>query len=196
MEGANELRALGGDVEGALEDVNVPSYCIDAGGVIRWTNGAARRLVGDVRGRRFTSVVAPEDVRRSREVFAQKIAGTATVTDVEGVLLDEDGNRVAVEISSVPLRSGGHVVGVFGQVRHNAPAPPAVHPRLTPRQSEILHLLSHGHSTQQIADELHLSLLTVRNHVRGVLRALGAHSRLEAVALVRLESLAAVSAPE
>ena len=103
---ANELRALGGDVESALEDVSVPSYCIDAGGVIRWENRAARELVGDVRGRQFTSVVAPEDIRRSREIFARKIAGTATVTDEEVVLVDDEGNRLAVEITSVPLRSG------------------------------------------------------------------------------------------
>ena len=70
-----------------------------------------------------------------------------------------------------------------------------MHPHLTPRQSEILHLLSHGRSTQQIAAELHLSLLTVRNHVRGVLRALGAHSRLEAVALARYDYLVASTAP-
>ena len=192
---ANELRALGGDVESALEDVSVPSYCIDAGGVIRWENRAARELVGDVRGRQFTSVVAPEDIRRSREIFARKIAGTATVTDEEVVLVDDEGNRVAVEITSVPLRSGGHVVGVFGQMRHEVPATPPVHPHLTPRQSEILHLLSHGRSTQQIAAELHLSLLTVRNHVRAVLRALGAHSRLEAVALARYDYLVASTAP-
>jgi PAS domain-containing protein len=46
-------------VKDALERVNVPSYVIDAQGVIRWVNPAGERIVGDVRGRRFTSVVAP-----------------------------------------------------------------------------------------------------------------------------------------
>jgi DNA-binding NarL/FixJ family response regulator len=40
-------------------------------------------------------------------------------------------------------------------------------------------------STKQIADELHLSRETVRNHVRHLLHALGAKSRLEAVAVAR-----------
>jgi DNA-binding NarL/FixJ family response regulator len=46
-----------------------------------------------------------------------------------------------------------------------------------------LALLERGRTTRQIADELHLSTETVRNHVRQLLRTLGAHSRLEAVAI-------------
>jgi DNA-binding NarL/FixJ family response regulator len=69
--------------------------------------------------------------------------------------------------------------------------PAAPHPRLTRRQAEVLRLLEHGRSTRQIAEELHLSLETVRSHVRDVLRALGAHSRLEAVAVARRERLLA-----
>jgi LuxR family maltose regulon positive regulatory protein len=54
--------------------------------------------------------------------------------------------------------------------------------RLTPRQQEVLQLLGQGASTEDIASMLHVSRETVRNHVRHVLRELGAHSRLEAVA--------------
>ena len=79
----------GADVESALEGVSVPSYCIDTEGIVRWTNPAARRLVGDVVGRQFTSVIAPQDVRRARELFARKIAGKAEVTDAEVVLVGE-----------------------------------------------------------------------------------------------------------
>ena len=72
---------VGGDVEQALENVGVPSYVLDKTGVVRWINAAAERLVGDVRGRHFTSVVAPEDSRRARELFAQKVLGTAPATE-------------------------------------------------------------------------------------------------------------------
>jgi DNA-binding NarL/FixJ family response regulator len=41
----------------------------------------------------------------------------------------------------------------------------------------------------EIARELHLSVETVRNHIRHLLRALGAHSRLEAVAIARRDHL-------
>jgi PAS domain S-box-containing protein len=185
------LRAMGGDVEAALEAVNVPSYVIDSTGVVRWINQAAFNVVGDVRGQQFTSVCAPEDRRRARELFAQKIAGTAPVTNAEVVLFDQYGDRLAAEVSSVPLMRGGHVIGVFGQVTHEEPEDSPAHPALTPRQTEVLRLLERGYSTRQIADELHLSLDTVRNHVRGVLRALDVHSRLEAVALARQMAIAA-----
>jgi two-component system NarL family response regulator len=49
----------------------------------------------------------------------------------------------------------------------------------------VLRLLERGHSTKQIAHELHLSEETVRNHVRRLLRALGVNSRLEAVSAAR-----------
>jgi PAS domain S-box-containing protein len=171
-------------VDELLDHVNVPSYVIDAAGVIRWLNPAAKRIVGDVEGRQFTSAVAPEETRRARELFARKVVGTATVTDAGFVLVDSDGGRVAVEISSVPLRRGEHVVGVFGQVTDLVETPHA-HPDLplTPRQAEVLDLLERGRTTRQIAADLHLSVDTVRNHVRHILQAVGAHSRLEAVAI-------------
>jgi PAS domain S-box-containing protein len=178
------LDEMGADLEGALEAISVPAYVVDASGVVRWLNPAAMRLVGDVRGRQYTSVVAPEDNRRARELFAQKVMGTADVTDTEGVLVDADGERFAVEISSVPLRREGRVIGVFGQFSElDDKPPPRSDPRLTPRQSEVFRHLAQGRSTGQIADELQLSKETVRNHVREILRATGASSRLEAVAL-------------
>ena len=122
-----------GDVEGALEDVNVPSYAIDRHGVIRWLNPAAQRLVGDARGRQFTSVVAPEETLEAREIFARKIFGKDGATDKETVLIAADGRRVDCEISATPLRDDGRIVGVFGLVTHALPATStASHPHLTP----------------------------------------------------------------
>src|SRR6185437_7353709 len=177
---------MGADVEAALEHISVPTYVIDRAGVVRWMNAAARSLVGDRVGRQFTSVVAPEDTRRARELFARKILGGTEVTDASVSILDTEGARLAVEVSSVPLRRGEHVVGVFGQVS-GIVEEPAPHPdfHLTPRQAEVLRLLEQGRSTTQIAEELQLSRETVRNHVRQVLHALCASSRLEAVAVAR-----------
>jgi PAS domain S-box-containing protein len=187
----SRLQTIEGDVEGALEHVNVPSYVIDAQGIVRWINPAAEKLVGDVRGRQFTSVVAPEDTRRAREHFARKIAGTEQVTDAQVVLLGPDGSRVDVEVSSVPLMQGHRLVGVFGQLVDVEEQDPdeVLPPHLTPRQTEVLRLLKKGLSTGQIAQELHLSTETVRNHVRHLLRALGVHTRLEAVAVAQREHL-------
>jgi PAS domain S-box-containing protein len=177
---------VGGDVEQALEGVAVPSYILDTTGIVRWVNAAAERLLGDVRGRHITSVVAPEDSRRARELFTRKVLGTAAATEATGVLLSTAGERVAVEISAVPLRDGERVVGVFGLLDERPDDTlRAPHPHLTPRQVEVLRLLEQGRSTKQIAAELHLSTETVRNHIRRLFRALGVNSRLEAVAAAR-----------
>jgi PAS domain S-box-containing protein len=189
------LRAMGADVEGALEGVNVPSYVIDRMGVVRWMNEASRKLVGDQVGQQFTSVVAPEETRRARELFARKVLGNTDVTDAQVAVVDTAGLHLAVEISSVPLRRGEHVIGVFGQVS-DVLEEPQPHPKLhlTPRQAEVLRLLERGRSTTQIAEELHLSRETVRNHVKHLLRALGASSRLEAVAVARGDQVGAAGA--
>jgi len=54
---------------------------------------------------------------------------------------------------------------------------------LTPREQQVLELLAEGESTTAIAETLFLSRNTVRNHVQRLLGKLGAHSKLEAVAI-------------
>jgi DNA-binding CsgD family transcriptional regulator len=125
---------------------------------------------------------SPTSKRASRASSSRR--RSSAVTDTPATLLNTDGSRVDVEISSVPLRSGGLVIGVFGQFADVPDDPPTEEiPGLTPRQHEVLRLLQRGHSTEQIAAELNISRDTVRNHVADLLRALGAKSRLEAVAL-------------
>ena len=176
-----------------MTDVNVPSYIIDRNGVVAWLNPAAQKIVGDVRGNRFTDVVTRGDRPRAKEAFARKIVGKEKVTDAEVDLVGADGREISVEVSSVPLKDGHQIVGVFGLLSRppSPPKSPRPHANLTPRQHEVLGLLAHGSSTHQIAELLHLSRETVRNHIRGILQALEVHSRVEAVATARAEGLIA-----
>jgi PAS domain S-box-containing protein len=178
--------ALGGDVERALADVPVPSYILDTNGIVRWVNPAAQQLLGNVHGRHFTAIVSAEDRARARELFARKVLGTEPSTEANAVLVTTGGKRVDVEVSAVRLMGGERVVGVFGlltdAVEDDDRTPPA---HLTPRQAEVLRMLEQGRSTKQIAQELHLSTETVRNHIRHLMHALGVHTRLEAVAAAR-----------
>jgi PAS domain S-box-containing protein len=52
---------------------------------------------------------------------------------------------------------------------------------LTRRQLEVLLLLAEGKRSGEIAEELGISVHTVRTHIQGILRTLGAANRLEAV---------------
>lgn len=175
------------DLTQTLENVRVPSAIADQRGTITWLNAAARDAFGDLRGRPFVSVVAPEHVavvERER----QRMLDGAPVTDYEVDVLTVDGRRHA-QISSVPIEGGDACHAVFGVAVTRPTRRSAASAHLTPRQSEVLRLLSQGASTDDIAGALHLSRETVRNHVRHILRALRAHSRLEAVASAHRQGL-------
>jgi DNA-binding NarL/FixJ family response regulator len=57
--------------------------------------------------------------------------------------------------------------------------------RLTFRERQILRMLSDGRGGSEIAQELGLSLSTVRSHLQHILHKLGVHSQLHAAALGR-----------
>jgi DNA-binding NarL/FixJ family response regulator len=54
---------------------------------------------------------------------------------------------------------------------------------LSTRELAVLRLVARGSSTEVVASELYVSVNTVRSHVRRILEKLGAHSKLEAVAI-------------
>jgi PAS domain S-box-containing protein len=172
-----------------LKRVKVPSFIAASDGTLTWGNESAKKMFGDLRGRPFTAVVAPEDVPLVQRQLQRKLQGEPS-TDYEADVFTADGRRRRAEISSVPIDNGDDCHAVFGVVLPGKPRdrPPRA-PRLTSRQDQVLQLLGEGASTEQIASMLHLSKETVRNHIRHVLRALGAHSRLEAVAKAHREGL-------
>ncbi len=179
------------DLRHELQHVRFPAWLLDRDGRFVWLNRAANALVGDVRGKLYPSVVDPAYLSRAREQFTGKLFGQR-VTDYEIVLVTQDGSSVPIEVSSVRV-DGPHgvVEGVFGlaKVEDSRRQPPARNHNLTARQAEVLRHLAVGCSTAQIADEMGISVETVRNHIRHLLRALGAHSRLEAVAVARRDGL-------
>jgi DNA-binding CsgD family transcriptional regulator len=68
--------------------------------------------------------------------------------------------------------------------------------QLSPREHEILGLLSEGLTGKAIAGRLFLSPETVRTHIRNATKKLGAKTRVHAVALMLLSrDLGTVRAP-
>ena len=183
--------SLGGDIREALSHIPAPAYVLDRHGVVRWENNRALELFGDHRGSSFTVLVAPEFVSRSRLEFTRKLLGSSRTSDYQTMLRTRSGRTLPVEIRAVTLRDGDHVTGVFGIVT----VPPSgdqqadERDELTPRQHEVLQLLARGCSTRLVAKELSVAPETVRNHVRGILQALGVHSRLAAIAEARRRGL-------
>jgi PAS domain S-box-containing protein len=185
-----------------VDSLVVPASVHDVEGRFVHMNAAAERACGksnaQLLGRHLTALV-PLEARANVEAQFSRAVGGGEPTDFETVFVDAAGHLRSVRVQHLPLRYGDAIVGVLTLAfdpRYLPSEPIALrfepHPRLTPRQSEILYLIASGLSTSEIARKLTLSTETVRNHLRSVFRELRAHSRMEAIAAAqRLGLLAA-----
>jgi DNA-binding NarL/FixJ family response regulator len=96
----------------------------------------------------------------------------------------ENGRDLRFE--DLSIREAAHEVETLVRARlaQTRPAPEAGQPPpdLTRRELDILRLITAGANTWAMAEKLHASPATVRNHVRQILAKLGVLSRLEATA--------------
>ena len=83
------------------------------------------------------------------------------------------------------LRAFGEPPAAAGARQHAAAAVPGLVEQLTPRELEILALLAAGTPNPRIAEQLVVSLDTVKKHVSHLLGKLGAANRTEAVTRAR-----------
>lgn len=61
---------------------------------------------------------------------------------------------------------------------------------LTDREYEIFDLLINNYDTEEIANKLHISNKTVRNHISNVIQKLGVKSRSQAILeLIRMNEI-------
>lgn len=186
------LDKLGGaEIATALEEVPVHAFVYDRDGVIRWQNRAAVADAGERIGEPGLALLTELSAERGLRLWEQAISGKPVEVTLEVRL--SDGTTAWRDLSVAPLRDGGSVVGIFGvgvPAREQAP-PSTASPSfgLTGRQLEILQLLAEGKSTAQIAEELFLSKVTVRNHIAHLMANLGVHSRMQAVAVANQAGL-------
>lgn len=110
--------------------------------------------------------------------------------DLVGVVLRASAGEIVMPV--VDLK---HVVGQLDGL-HPGPGGSGERDgisRLTGRETEILASLAQGASTDEVADRLGISRLTVQSHVKSILAKLGVHSKVEAVTLAWRHGLAPVS---
>jgi len=140
---------------------------------------------------------------------AEQIAGQAGDTRV--IVLsqsDDDGKAVAalragargylrkdIELEALPRAVNGVISGeaaisrrltmrIVDELRATPQVGPGMRPTvsdLTPREWQVLDLLTTGSSTADIAVDLVLSPETVLTHVKNILKKLGVHSRRDAI---------------
>ena len=99
-----------------------------------------------------------------------------------GVVTKDRAARDLVEAART-VASGALLDEAGGAERSARKDQPSLNRSLSSREREVLEHLAAGHTTEDVAEALHISSVTVRNHVQRLLAKLGAHSRLEAVAI-------------
>ena len=133
-----------------------------------------------------------------RVQYAQALAELAGVRHGRG---DGDGARTAAEEARRLVATFADP-GMLGALldrteralgRPGRREPSAAAAALTERELVVLRLLATELSQPEIASELYVSVNTVRTHIQGIYRKLGAASRREAITIAREQQL--LSAP-
>ena len=130
--------------------------------------------------------------RSSSKRELEKIAKAADEVIIEAgrvlVTQGEIGRECYVIVSGEAAVSRGFVSVLIDRLRAapegNVGLRPVRSP-LTPREWEVLDLLSSGLTTEEVTDTLVLSSETVRSHVQRAMRKLDVHSRQDAIDAVR-----------
>lgn len=109
----------------------------------------------------------------------------------------DDKSRLARELARLREMNGAitHLadgsIPIPLQLPHASPAHAAqtievdsmVTEQLSDRELDVLRAIASGQANKDIANSLHISVATTRNHVQHILKKLSVHSKLEAVAL-------------
>jgi DNA-binding CsgD family transcriptional regulator/tetratricopeptide (TPR) repeat protein len=129
---------------------------------------------------------------RAREAAGVWRTALATATELRAeplrAALNDLGRRLGLDAgarASAARSAGGSSAGGSAAVVEDGKGLAA----LTPREREVLRLMSRGLSNRQIGDELFISQKTASVHVSNILAKLGAATRTEAAAIARAEDI-------
>lgn len=172
------LAASGETPDLVVLDLNMPGY---AG------RDHIRRIVDAVAPRPVVVFSMLEDPAEMRAVLAEGVRAFIPKSTQHGVL----GGIMRIVLAGgtyVPPQLGmmADLAAMSGTAPSSADGGlPGPLRGLTARQRQVMELLGEGLSNNDICDRLGLNLSTVKAHVSGVLRALGADSRTQAALKIR-----------
>ncbi len=204
---AQELRESEQRFRRVFNEGPLPIAVVDLDLRITNVNKALCRFVGRTRqelvGTTFEWLTHPDDVRKDTELNWQISAGLVQSYETETRFVTKQGDVVFGKVIASVVRDDNDAV-VHGMriveditkrkrlerelVAHATTATKLLN-GLTPRETEVLTLLSGPDTAPQMAKRLSVSVRTVESHLANAYRKLGARSREEAVAeFARLKS--------
>lgn len=166
---------------------------------------------GDARGivygaRRETGSFAPQEVRSVRaaadavafrvavdEAVQKQVESAETAEYLRAVRsapADREWEQVRVAFAELrelarTIEDADAQIGIQAILDKLTPNAAPEGPALSVREIDVLALVALGLSNREIGDRLHLELETVKSYLRSAMRKLGAHNRVESVALAR-----------
>ena len=202
---------LGDALVDALRRAGDGSFVTDPEGRIVLWNTAAEEILGhtadEVFGRSCCTLLGGEGIDGDSGctlecAIGAQARGGKSIATFDMRARTKAGLAVWINVSVLVVansrRGGPFILHLFRNVTlrderlaftHERPAAVAPHnggpngaASLTRREREVLGLMREGLNTAAMAERLHVSRATVRNHVQSILLKLEVHSRLEAVA--------------
>ena len=155
----------------------------------------------EVIGRRSTDFLTPSSRRYAFEVALPAFFEKGEAEGVFYQMVKKDGEVLDVSLSATAeLDEAGEVVSsrcfIIDEAQHRRIQPssseqlvagldPRENPGLTQRQLEVLQSLALGKRYKEIAEELSVSLNTIKSHAENLYERLGAHNRTQAIRSAR-----------
>lgn len=158
-------------------------------GTVLFWNRRAEQIFGvsasETVGRHWSEVISPvatseTDVHASQPVRLQDRTPAA---DASAIFTDHSDNSLSIFLFDAAPASPGVSAPYASSSPPSESANRPLQQPLTKREAQILRLLASGISTDQVAADLHLSVHTVRNHIRNTRRKLNAKTMLEAAVI-------------
>jgi PAS domain S-box-containing protein len=169
-----------GEARQMLRDVDVDVAVIDLG----LPDGYGGDLINDLREAKPNAQALVLSANLDRAELARAVeSGAAGVLD-KTVALDEvvsSVRRLRAGETLPPLNEVVELLRFAARQREQEHDDREAIARLTPRERDVLQALADGLDSQGIADRLHITIHTERNHMSNILAKLGLHSRLQAL---------------
>ena len=177
-----ELVGSARDAAEAMEMLDVGPHVVLMDLDMPGTDGieATRQIREKVPGTKVVLLTAIQSPEVIAEALSAGACGYVPKTRAVDDLMDVVRRAAAGEIV-LPERD---LAAVLDQLRGpQVSAAEAALGRLTLRETEILRSLADGRTSNQVAQALGISALTVQSHVKNILAKLGVHSKIEAVTI-------------